>query len=166
MNPAARESVACAFSEATIAVRDALATTRPPLSIALLDVAGVGLVNQRFGQSGGDVLLRAFEDWLHVHTERGETVWRLGGDEYLLLMPHRSARSSTRRLKSLHRRMGSEAVRLTTMDSPVQTSLIAMSFHAGGATAPPTSCTAWGLYGMAGRALQQAERRNRLIVWA
>jgi diguanylate cyclase (GGDEF)-like protein len=166
MNPAAREFVARAFSEATIAVQDAQATTRPPLSIALLDVAGVALVNQWFGRSGGDLLLRAFEDWLHVHTERGETVWRLGGDEYLLLMPHRSARSSTRRLKSLHRRMGSEPVRLTTMDSLVQTSVKAMSFHAGGATAPPTACTAWDLCSMAGRALQQAERRNRLIIWA
>jgi diguanylate cyclase (GGDEF)-like protein len=134
------------------AVRQAISTSARPVSIAFLDVVGVGLVNHRLGRPAGDELLRKFEDRLTASTEASEGAWRLGGDEFLLLMPDRSARSARRRVRRLQRTLADAG----------------LHFRAGGATGPagPATGTAWDLYVAAGQAMRQAKRHDASVVWA
>jgi diguanylate cyclase (GGDEF)-like protein len=131
------------------AVRRAILRSVGPVSIAFLDIAGLGLVNRRLGRAAGDSLLKRFEDRLTALAEAPERVWRLGGDEFLLLLPDRSARSARRRVRRLRRTMAEDG----------------LVFRSGGATARPGAGTAWELYLAAGQAMRTAKRHRLDAVW-
>ena len=143
-----------------IALRRALAASGAPVSLAFIDVAGVGAVNGCHGSHAGDRLLGAFEQRLRAFATGTEEVWRHGGDEYVLLMPDCSARSARRRVEALHRRMRRE----TAAVAPDLT--VALRFRAGGATIAPRAGGARAVYDAAARALAEAKKREAAVVWA
>jgi diguanylate cyclase (GGDEF)-like protein/PAS domain S-box-containing protein len=58
-----------------------------PMSIALFDLDGFKELNDTMGHSSGDALLKDVSDrWLAV-IGRGPRIFRLGGDEFILLVP-------------------------------------------------------------------------------
>ena len=133
------------------AVRQAISTSAGPVSIVFLDIVGIGAVNRRLGWAAGDDLLRRFEDRLTTATGASEGAWRLGGDEFLLLMSDRSARSALRRVRRIQRTLAGDG----------------MYFRAGGATGPgPATGTAWDLYVAAGQAMRQAKLHDAGVAWA
>lgn len=58
-----------------------------PLSLAVLDLDHFKLINDRFGHQTGDVVLRAFCDHVVQQVRPDQQLGRLGGEEFLLLMP-------------------------------------------------------------------------------
>ncbi|GGR03686.1 hypothetical protein GCM10008957_15750 [Deinococcus ruber] len=60
---------------------------RQAFAVVMIDMDGLKTVNDRDGHEAGDVLLRAFAESLRVHFRAEDQVYRLGGDEYALLLP-------------------------------------------------------------------------------
>ncbi len=58
-----------------------------PLSLIVLDVNGLKLTNDAFGHQAGDRLLQKVARVLQDHCRSDEIVARVGGDEFLILLP-------------------------------------------------------------------------------
>jgi len=56
-------------------------------SLAMLDLDGFNTANDRFGEAGGDELLRTIGTILSKHTRVMDACFRLGGDEFAIVMP-------------------------------------------------------------------------------
>lgn len=69
-------------------------------TVVLADLDNLKLVNDRFGHSAGDQLLRRCADALRATLRRYDKLYRWGGDEFMLLVPSAHA---TDVLERLHR---------------------------------------------------------------
>ncbi len=58
-----------------------------PLTLLLMDVNGLKLTNDAFGHQAGDRLLRTVADVLRRTCREDEIIARIGGDEFILLLP-------------------------------------------------------------------------------
>jgi len=58
-----------------------------PLSVALVDVDDFKQVNDLLGMAGGDRVLREVADAVRGQVREGDAVARVGGDEFLVLLP-------------------------------------------------------------------------------
>ncbi len=61
-----------------------------PLSLVMADVNGLKLANDAFGHAAGDQLLIAATKLIRRHCRETDVFSRVGGDEFVLLMPHTS----------------------------------------------------------------------------
>jgi diguanylate cyclase (GGDEF)-like protein len=58
-----------------------------PLTMLLLDVDGLKLINDAHGHAAGDLTLRTFADRLQRAIRGSDLAVRLGGDEFMVLLP-------------------------------------------------------------------------------
>lgn len=75
-------------------LREALAVTRRhegQLTVVMVDVEGLKTTNDRFGHAAGDVVLRGVASCLAAAVRTGDNVYRIGGDEFVLILPDLSA---------------------------------------------------------------------------
>ncbi len=65
-----------------------------PLSIIMCDVNGLKLINDSFGHDSGDTLLKKAADTIRKACREADVFARIGGDEFVLLLPKTSASES------------------------------------------------------------------------
>ena len=58
-----------------------------PVSFAVLDLDHFKKINDTYGHAGGDSVLRHFCAHIQTHLRAGQAIGRLGGEEFLLLLP-------------------------------------------------------------------------------
>ena len=58
-----------------------------PLTIVMADVNGLKLTNDAFGHNSGDKLLKVVADTMKEELRRDDILARIGGDEFILLLP-------------------------------------------------------------------------------
>lgn len=58
-----------------------------PLTILLLDINGLKTINDAFGHAAGDELIRRFAERLNKAIRGSDMAVRLGGDEFLVVLP-------------------------------------------------------------------------------
>jgi diguanylate cyclase (GGDEF)-like protein len=61
--------------------------TKSPLTLAYIDLDNFKAINDKYGHSMGDEVLRVVGHALRSHCRASDTVGRLGGDEFALLLP-------------------------------------------------------------------------------
>jgi diguanylate cyclase (GGDEF)-like protein len=74
---------------------------RHPVGILVLDVDHFKRVNDTFGHDGGDAVLAGLGTLLAGNTRGGDIACRLGGEEFVLILPGASLDESRRRAQEL-----------------------------------------------------------------
>jgi diguanylate cyclase (GGDEF)-like protein len=77
-------------------------------SMAAIDVNDLKPLNDRLGHAVGDAALRAVARALLSRTRLGDPVFRMGGDEFLVMLPGVPAAELTRRLTDLNRSLANQ----------------------------------------------------------
>ena len=129
-----------------------------PLSLALIDLDEFKQINDRGGHAAGDRMLRGFAQILNSATRRADRPFRIGGDEFAVILPHTDlagAHIFTRRI--LAQSLG-PSLRLEDV-SPV-------SFSAGVSAMPELATDRTTLFSQADAALYAAKRGGRTDVVA
>ncbi|MGC7870748.1 PAS domain S-box protein [Desulfosporosinus sp. SYSU MS00001] len=81
-----------------------------PLTVVFVDVNGLKLINDSFGHSMGDQLLKTVAEVIKGSCRSDDIIARLGGDEFVLLLPKTSAIETDQILKRIKTRALEEKV--------------------------------------------------------
>ena len=129
-----------------------------PLSLIVIDLDEFKLVNDGGGHAEGDRTLRYFGRLLANSVRRPDRPFRIGGDEFAVLLPHTDAEGARIVARRLLATSLQPALRLE--DAPRS----GVSFSAGVSAMPEPATTRAQLYAQADAALYQAKRAGRTEV--
>lgn len=93
------------------------------ITICFIDVDGLKRVNDTYGHIEGDSLLKTIAEIITSSLREGDTLSRLGGDEFLLILPNCNAKNAEQIVQRIREKM-----HLYDLDSPKPYSL---SFSCG-----------------------------------
>lgn len=79
-----------------------------PLTIAIADVNGLKLTNDAFGHEAGDLLLQNIAEILKRECRPEDVVSRIGGDEFVILMPRTSYDEAELLMKGFYKAIKNE----------------------------------------------------------
>lgn len=132
-----------------------------PLSLIALDLDNLKQLNDTFGHAAGDRMLSALARLLQAHTRAGDIACRLGGDEFLILLPGAQPASAAARAEQWRAEL--ERLRL-----PQDGQLLQSTLSAGVAGYPEHALTPAALRHAADQALYRSKAggRNRVTVGA
>jgi two-component system cell cycle response regulator len=100
--------------------------------IAVLDVDHFKSYNDTYGHPAGDQILQTFATRLQEEVRAGDALYRLGGDEFLCVLPEQSLASGTNAVERM--RTGVEGLAIPHVGNP----LGVITFSAGLAILDPT----------------------------
>ncbi|WP_234123574.1 HD domain-containing phosphohydrolase [Clostridium hydrogenum] len=72
-----------------------------PLTVVMADANGLKLVNDSFGHSFGDELIKRIAEVLKKKCREGDTLIRLGGDEFIIFMPKTDSSEADQFIKNV-----------------------------------------------------------------
>jgi two-component system cell cycle response regulator len=87
-----------------------------PLSVLMFDLDGFKEVNDHFGHAAGDLILKTFADKLNTVIRVSDLAVRLGGDEFMVLLPE----CQPQQVQSLLDRLGSIRLDFQGHEIPVK----------------------------------------------
>ena len=133
-----------------------LAAANGERALAMLDIDHFKQVNQEYGHQVGDEVLKAVASRLSSALPEGAAIGRIGGEEFLVLLPdHDEAQATTT----------AERLRSTVRNVPVETGVgtvsVSVSIGVASATRPSNRDT---LVSIADTALREAKRSSRYMV--
>ncbi|TAM78633.1 MAG: bifunctional diguanylate cyclase/phosphodiesterase [Chloroflexota bacterium] len=130
---------------------------RYPVTLMLLDLDDFKQVNDRAGHASGDAILSSFGLLLTGGVRRGDGAFRIGGDEFAVVMPHTDGDGA----EIVARRLLSTALEPGAGTAPRRAPI---SFSAGIASAPDHGTVAGELSARADAALYWGKRHGRTTV--
>jgi diguanylate cyclase (GGDEF)-like protein len=122
-----------------------------PFALLLVDLDDLKLVNDSDGQAAGDDMLRTFGLLLQQSIRYADRAFRIGADEFAVLMPHTDAAGALQSAKRLQERAAASATR------PIH-------FSGGISTCPDLAASKQQLYAQAEAALYWCKRHGRSSV--
>ncbi|ROP33700.1 GGDEF domain-containing protein [Couchioplanes caeruleus] len=134
------------------------AADRLPVSAALVDLDHFKRINDTLAHAAGDAVLQEVARLLTAAAAEDDVVARLGGEEFVLVLPGIDTDEAVRRCERLRRSIAQHAWRPITGDLPVTASIGVTTVADGGST--PSA-----LLAAADRNLYAAKRsgRNRVV---
>jgi diguanylate cyclase (GGDEF)-like protein/PAS domain S-box-containing protein len=81
-----------------------------PLCVAMLDLDHFKLVNDRYGHSGGDEVLKHFSAFVRGQLRENDMLGRLGGEEFAVLLPETELNAAFFTLNRIVRELSNETV--------------------------------------------------------
>lgn len=72
-------------------------------AVLYVDMVNLERVNRDFGHAVGDIVLKAVAQVIEANVRRGDTVGRVGGDEFLVIMPETTAEEAQGVVQSIRR---------------------------------------------------------------
>ncbi len=129
-----------------------------PLSVIVGELDRFRAISDRFGELGGDEVLRSFGALLTRHARASDICGRYGGEEFLLVLPGMPAASAVQRAEQLRRELAATPIAQGRSQIDVTASF-------GIAVFPRAGWTALELIAAAGHALDAAKAagRNRVM---
>ena len=128
----------------------AAASAEQPVAVAVIDVDNFKAVNDELGHEAGDRALRHVAKRLEANVRETDSAFRIGGEEFVLIMPDTDADSAV--------------LVLQRVAAAVKTSRVALpelTISAGIATAPGHASTNDALFNAADAALYAAKRLGK-----
>ncbi|WP_243730235.1 GGDEF domain-containing protein [Marinomonas balearica] len=80
-----------------------------PLSLISLDLDHFKKINDQYGHSGGDTALKLIVNWLDDHLEEGDSLYRIGGEEFYILMTDTDLKKALVKAESLREGLAQHA---------------------------------------------------------
>ena len=99
-----------AFLERAESARQAAIRQRQPLALAMMDIDHFKQINDRFGHASGDEALTVFAETARATLRKYETIGRLGGEEFAMVLPNTPLQSALQAAERLR-----QAVRASTV---------------------------------------------------
>lgn len=124
-----------------------------PLSLLLIDLDDFKAVNDTHGHAGGDRVLRGFGQLLGIGLRRADRAFRVGGDEFAMLLPHTDLEGA----RVVASRLLAQALQPATRAED----LVPVSFSGGISAIPELGVGPAQLYSQADAALYAAKRGGR-----
>jgi diguanylate cyclase (GGDEF)-like protein len=138
-----------------VAASDRYAT---PVALALIDLDEFKQVNDRAGHAAGDRLLRGFAQVLTSSTRRADRAFRIGGDEFAVILPHTDVAGA----HIVTRRVLAQALGPSLRGEEIAP----VSFSAGVSGMPELAADRTSLFTQADTALYAAKHGGRTDVMA
>ena len=86
-----------------------------PITLVLADVNGLKLTNDAFGHLAGDRLLIRTAEILTQECRKGDLIARIGGDEFVILLPRTGTEEAERVIKRIKRALAAEQLGNTVL---------------------------------------------------
>ncbi|MBV9497717.1 MAG: diguanylate cyclase [Acidobacteria bacterium] len=126
-----------------------------PLSLVILDVDHFKAINDTYGHSAGDAVLKEVARTIAAQTRGTDLTARIGGEEFALLLPETSLFDAIPVAEKIRNAIAAEPVRLGSLEIP-------LTISAGGASFPHSLVTsAAELFHATDQALYRAKERGR-----
>jgi diguanylate cyclase (GGDEF)-like protein len=140
--------------------RQAAASERyeTPVALALIDLDEFKQINDRTGHAAGDRMLRGFAQVLVSSTRRADRAFRIGGDEFAVILPHTDVAGA----HIVTRRVLAQALGPSLRGEEIAP----VSFSAGVSAMPEFASDRTSLFSQADAALYAAKRGGRTDVVA
>ncbi|HJU31223.1 MAG TPA: PleD family two-component system response regulator [Hyphomicrobiaceae bacterium] len=138
---------------------DHAAATGRPISLVLVDIDNFKAINDTYGHAVGDSVLREFASRFRSNTRSEDLVCRIGGEEFVIVMPDSGLEAARQMGERLRVQIASEPFRAAPETSLNVTASVGVASH-DGAQGPFAA-----LFGRADQALYAAKRngRNRVV---
>ena len=133
---------------------------RHPLSIAMIDIDHFKQINDGYGHSAGDEALAQFAEALRTQFRKSDVLARLGGEEFVVMMPETTPENATAKLDRFVRYVAEHGFTL-----PRKAATLHLTVSAGVAGFPGDTQDPARLLEVADGRLLQAKRtgRNRVV---
>ena len=107
----------CGFERTYRRIRSALHERRQPLSLFMIDLDNFKTINDTYGHTMGDKVLKYFSHLLRSSLREEDAIGRIGGDEFVVLLPNLPKEDAAKIAERIRR--NAEEARLAGENGPV-----------------------------------------------
>ena len=94
-----------------------------PFAISMLDVDHFKKINDTYGHTAGDEVLRSLADELRQHIRHPDSIGRYGGEEFLVILPHSTLKAAAEQAERLCKHVRSLVIKSGEHDISLTVSL-------------------------------------------